>query len=126
LERLEQLEQLERLEQLEQLERLERLERLQIYSLSYDEIDIQPGSVIYCDPPYVSKEKYQTEFNHDKFYKWCLGSKNPIFISEYWMPIPFKKIASFKHRCTLGATANNEVIENLFWNGVKFNEKTLI
>lgn len=35
------------------------------------------------------------------------------------MPKEFIEIAQFKHRSTLSANSNNEVIEKLYWNGKK-------
>ena len=75
---------------LESLERLEILECLQVTSLSYDEIDIPDGAVVYCDPPYhaCNKSLYDgtaKAFDHNAFYDWCVSvsKTNPIFISEY-------------------------------------------
>lgn len=89
-----QLETLERLQNLERLHRLydlQTLERLQFSitpsSLSYNELEIKPNSVIYCDIPYRSTAKYNDiEFDYDKFYEWCLKQTEPVFISEYEMP----------------------------------------
>ncbi len=117
LQRLQQLQQLQQLEQLQRLERLEQLERLEISNKFYDEILIKNNSVIYCDIPYKNTTNYQkNNFNYEKFYSWALKNKNAVFISEYSMPPEFLEIASFKHRSTLSATANNEVIEKVFWN----------
>ena len=87
---LESLERLERVQLLERLERLQSLERLQVTSLSYDEIDIPDGAVVYCDPPYHACDKRLYDgtakaFDHNAFYDWCVSvsKTNPIFISEY-------------------------------------------
>lgn len=84
------------------INRLIRLRRLSglnadnvhISNMSYDEIEIKPNSVIYCDIPYKNvlgysnKETYTSGiyFDYDKFYDWCLQQNNPVFISEYNMP----------------------------------------
>ena len=83
LERLQQLEQLERLQQLERLEQLQQLERLVITSKSYDQLQIKPNSVVYCDPPYIGTAQYQTSFNHKPFCDWAANQSCPVFISEY-------------------------------------------
>ena len=89
LKRLQSLESLERVQSLERLQSLEILERLQVTSLSYDEIDIPDGAVVYCDPPYHACKKTLYEgtarFDHNAFYDWCVSvsKTNPIFISEY-------------------------------------------
>lgn len=41
---------------------------------SYDEIDIPPHSVIYCDPPYQDTTKYASQigtFHSEDFFQWC-------------------------------------------------------
>ena len=109
-ERLQNLESLQRLERLQSLERLERLNK------SYDEIEIKPDSLIYCDIPYRNTDSYnEGGFNHDKFYEWALRQKELTLISEYNMPeSDFKCVAEFEKRCTLSASANNLSIVKLF------------
>ena len=109
-ERLQSLERLERLERLESLQSLERLNK------SYDEIEIKPDSLIYCDIPYRNTDEYnEGGFNHDNFYEWALRQRELTLISEYNMPeSDFKCVAEFEKRCTLSASANNLSIEKLF------------
>ena len=90
MESLERLQSLHSLQSLESLERLQSLESLQVTSLSYDEIDIPDGAVVYCDPPYHACDKRLYDgtakaFDHNAFYDWCVSvsKTNPIFISEY-------------------------------------------
>ena len=87
---LQSLQSLERLERVQSLERMQSLESLQVTSLSYDEIDIPDGAVVYCDPPYHACDKRLYDgtakaFDHNAFYDWCVSvsKTNPIFISEY-------------------------------------------
>lgn len=69
-------------------------DNVHISNMSYDEIEIKPNSVIYCDIPYKNvlaysnKETYTAGiyFDYYKFYDWCLQQNNPVFISEYNMP----------------------------------------
>lgn len=42
--------------------------------------------MIYCDPPYKGTKDYDTKFDHEAFYEWCLAQELPVYISEYWMP----------------------------------------
>lgn len=116
LESLESLERLERLQSLERLESLESLERLQSYSTDYQNIKIDKDSVIYCDIPYQNTNKYNNMgFDYERFYAWCERQTEPLFISSYEMPEDrFVCIASFGHRSTLCATANNKVFEKVF------------
>ena len=90
LQSLQSLQSLERLERVQSLERMQSLESLQVTSLSYDEIDIPDGAVVYCDPPYHACDKRLYDgtakaFDHNAFYDWCVSvsKTNPIFISEY-------------------------------------------
>lgn len=101
---------LERLRSLENLQRLRSLEYL-----SYDKVDIVPGAIIYCDPPYIGTAEYianDTTFDHQKFYDWCRekAKTNPVFVSEYHCPSDFKCIYEFERRQTLskGETKYNE------------------
>ena len=115
LQRLEQLEQLQQLEQLEQLQRLEQLEQLQrLEHKSYDEVEIKPGAVIYCDPPYAKTAGYKNagDFDHVKFWSWARekSKTNPVFVSEYNAPSDVRCIYEFSRRQLLskGKTCNNE------------------
>lgn len=107
---------LQRLQSLQSLESLERLERLQSSNLSYDEIEIKPNSIIYCDIPYKGTDKYnKIDFDYERFYSWCKNQTELCFISSYEMPEDrFECIARYEHRSTLCATKNNPVIEKVF------------
>ncbi len=56
--------------------------------LSYDDLAIPSGSIVYCDPPYRDTTKYASTFDHDRFYDWCksIAKDNIVFVSEYFMP----------------------------------------
>lgn len=117
---LQSLERLQSFESLESLESLERLERLELSNLSYEDVEIKPNSVVYCDIPYKGTMTYKggDGFDHEKFYKWALSQDFPIYISEYEMPKEFIEVHAFSHRSTLSATNNsNKTIEKIFWNG---------
>lgn len=113
------LQQLERLQQLEQLQQLEGLQQIEISNLDYAAVEIVPGSVIYCDPPYAGTAEYKEgAFDHAAFWQWCREQRNPVFVSEYSAPDDFKVVAEFEHRSTLSATNNAKVtLERVFWNG---------
>lgn len=119
LEHLEQLQRLERLERLEQLEQLEQLQRLNITNLSYDQVDILPNSIVYCDIPYGGTEDYGNSFNRQKFFDWAASRDFPVFISEYNVEDPrFKLIYSIDKISMLSSdkTVGNKS-ERLYWNG---------
>ena len=118
---LQSFENLGRLLNLERLKRLQSFENARTdiisYSNSYDEIEIKPNSVIYCDIPYKSTATYNKEsFDYDKFYQWCLNQTEPVFISEYYMPeSDFICIAEKQKTCCLSANNNSlKSIERLF------------
>ena len=94
---------------------MESLERLERHTGSYDQIEILPDSVIYCDIPYFGTDDYGVEFDFDKFYDWCEKQTEQVFISSYWMPEDrFTCIKKITHRCCLSAVANNAVVEKVF------------
>ena len=82
LERLQQLQQLERLQQLEQLQQLQQL-HFNFTSLDYAAVEIESGSVIYCDIPYRNTVSYGQNFDYDRFFNWAANHEKPIYISEY-------------------------------------------
>ena len=71
------------------------LQNIKFKCCSYIEINKNiKDFVIYCDPPYKGTLKYTTDFDYDKFYKWCkeMSKNNIVLISEYWMPEEFECI----------------------------------
>ena len=63
------------------LSRLQHLERLKN---SYEEVEIKPNSVIYCDIPYENTKGYSCgDFDFKKFYDWASNQKELVFISSY-------------------------------------------
>lgn len=123
LESLERLQSLERLERLQSLQSLERLQSLQPLQLDYRDVPIPKNDyIVYCDPPYVNTNAYLSSFNHDEFYKWALSIKN-LFISEYEMPEPFKRIEMRRKTCTFSALKNDTKKEEGIWVNKKYAER---
>lgn len=84
---------------------------LQISNLGYMDVKIKPGSVIYCDIPYINTAEYKYPFNHDEFYDWCMLHKGHIFISEYNMPNDrFRIVWQKLKRCTMSSACNSKVV----------------
>lgn len=111
------------LQSLERLERLQSLERLQPLQLDYRDVPIPKNDyIVYCDPPYVNTNAYLSSFNHDEFYKWALSIKN-LFISEYEMPEPFKRIEMRRKTCTFSALKNDTKKEEGIWVNKKYAER---
>ena len=121
LERLQSLQNLERLQSLQNLERLQSLQglgELHLTNKSYNELEFEKDSVIYCDPPYINTSRYSSSsnFNHEEFYDWCrnIASIGEVYISEYTMPNDFYKVASVNKRCLLGSSNNKNTVESLY------------
>nr|DAH62108.1 MAG TPA: DNA adenine methylase [Caudoviricetes sp.] len=105
------------------LESLERLQSLQPLQLDYRDVPIPKNDyIVYCDPPYVNTNAYLSSFNHDEFYKWALSIKN-LFISEYEMPEPFKRIEMRRKTCTFSALKNDTKKEEGIWVNKKYAER---
>lgn len=98
---------------------------LTFFNESYENIKIQPDSIIYLDPPYKNTAKYKNveDFNHDKFYEFCLRQKELTIISEYSMPeADFVPIAQILINCTYSAINNaKKVSERLFVPKKQYN-----
>ena len=123
LQRLENLQQLNQLERLQRLERLERLERLDIFNIDYSEFDI-----VYFDIPYKGTNKYDFEFNYDRFYDFFASLGKPAFLSEY--DAPFDVVATFDKAqnmaASVGSTGKKESLEKLYFNGTLDEYKKLM
>ena len=112
--RLKNLRQLSQLERLQRLERLERLERLDIFDIDYSEFD-----VVYFDIPYKGTNKYDFEFDYDRFFDMFKNLGKPAFLSEY--DAPFEAVAQFDKAqnmaASVGSTGKKEGLEKLYFNG---------
>jgi site-specific DNA-adenine methylase len=113
------LKSIDNLRKLQQLQQLERLQQLNFTSLSYDQVEILPNSVVYCDPPYEGTAKYNDSFDHKKFLDWAATRNFPVFISEYNISDPrFKLKYSIDKRSMLSSDKTHVVkSEKLYWNG---------
>lgn len=103
--RLLSLEALERLQRLQSLEKLGR-QNIELTKLSYDEVEIKPNSILYCDIPYEGTTSYVIgAFNHKKFYDWACEQKELVVISSYNINDDrFQRVVNFKKRSLLSAT----------------------
>lgn len=115
LKRLNSLEVIPRLRRIQSLQNIKENNKLNTFSLSYEEIDIQPDSVIYCDIPYKDTDEYTCgAFDHEKFYTWARKQKELCVISSYAMPEDFIEIASWERTSLLSSTSRKKVQEKLF------------
>ena len=121
-EKLHSLEKLQELNQLKHLERLQRLERLDIFDIDYSEFD-----VVYFDIPYKGTNKYDFEFDYDRFYSFFASLGKPAFLSEY--NAPFEVIATFDKEQIFApyvSTGKIESLEKLYFNGTIDDYKRLM
>ena len=115
LESIQCLDRLERIQCLERLGEMHILERLYISGKSYNEVEILPNSVVYCDPPYIGTGGYCVEFDHEQFYEWLRNTNFPVYISEYTMTSDFAIVASIDKIANFSPTNNRTVKqENLY------------
>ncbi len=74
-----------------------RLQGVELTHGSYEDIEIPPNSLIYCDPPYANVTGYSGagKFDSEKFYQWCrdiAARGNVVFVSEYSAPDDFVEV----------------------------------
>ena len=121
----ERLQKLESMQRLQSLERLERLERLDIFNIDYKEFD-----VVYFDIPYKGTNKYDFEFDYEKFYDLFESLKKdlniPAFLSEY--DAPFTCVAEFKKTQIMASVGSSKATtrEKLYFNGTQEEYKALM
>ena len=120
-EKLHRLDKLQRLDVLQRLERLERLENLDIFNINYSEFDI-----VYFDIPYKGTNKYDFEFDYDRFYDFFASLGKPAFLSEY--DAPFDVVATFDkaQKMSVVNTGKKESLEKLYFNGTMDDYKRLM
>ena len=74
------------LQGLEGLMRLQGLEGLSVTCGSYNTMNFEPDSIVYCDPPYEDTRTYtgndEVSFDTDEFLNWAKRQTVPVFISE--------------------------------------------
>lgn len=122
LQQLNQSEQLQRLERLQELERLERVNCLELTtsSLSYEQVEILPNSIVYCDIPYNGTAEYLVQFDRKAFLDWAANASFPVYISEYNISDSrFEIVYEIDKRSQLSNTRDTQLVktENLYWNG---------
>jgi DNA adenine methylase len=90
-----------------------------IYS-SYEEVPMNGNEVVYCDPPYASTKKYETDSDNDAFWEWArqISKKvKKLYVSEYDAPNDFECIWQMEKKDSLGTQKGkkqNTKVEKLF------------
>lgn len=113
-------EQFQRIDTIQHLECTQRVHKLKynktlpsITSTDYQQVSILPNSILYCDIPYRNTNKYDTDFDYERFYEWANRQKELVVISEYSMPDDFICIAEYD-KMSLLSPSNKKVKEKLF------------
>lgn len=115
--RVQSIERLNRINRMSEMDKEWIHDMLDVTSVSYDEVDIKPNSVIYADIPYRNTGTYDRQkFDYDKFYDWASKQTHPLFISEYNMPEDrFICIAEKNKLCCMAANSNSQMnVERIF------------
>ena len=100
---------------------LQSLQSLETTFKDYRRLEIEPDSVIYCDPPYKGTAGYGDKgtetaaFDHGDFYRWCLGQEGLVIISEYGMPkADFACVGAVRKASLLSGKGSSTAVERLF------------
>ena len=100
------------------LKQLPNLKDIEFLHSSYQDLEIPPNSLIYCDPPYEGTTKYKDGFKHAEFWEWCRYKTKQghlVYVSEYNAPKDFKCVYSSEINNTLNnTTKTTKRIEKLF------------
>jgi DNA adenine methylase len=100
------------------------LARAGLACCSYAAYSPEPGSLVYCDPPYENTTMFSNvaPFDSAAFWRWAetaslAGAR--VFVSEYqapvgWIPVLEKSIASTIKTVARGSSASERATEKLF------------
>ena len=91
---------------------------------TYNMVLLDKNDIVYCDPPYASTKKYESDFNNDAFWEWAREASKKVkklYVSEYDAPSDFKCIWQMDKKDSLGTRKGkkqNTKVEKLFvYNG---------
>jgi DNA adenine methylase len=98
---------------------IKKMSNVKFEHKDYQDIVIEVGDVVYCDPPYINTTKYSNTFDSNVFWEtmvqWsALGAS--VFVSEYSAPPNWKIIWSMECIPTMKPdfVTTRKVIEKLF------------
>lgn len=88
---------------------------------SYKDVQIQPDSLVYCDPPYKASINgyayYGDGFDHEDFWKTAsewVSLGNIVMVSEYEAPFNWVPLWERVRKNTIQNTSDGLVVERLF------------
>jgi len=106
------------------LKQVAKIKGIIIPNKNYQELQIPPNSIIYCDIPYKNTTKYKDDFDHIKFWNWARNMINighDVFVSEYFAPNDFVSVWSKAvNNFLTKETSSKHCIEKLFKHKSKF------
>ena len=108
---------LQRLESLQCLQSLQQTDiKVKMFSGDYQNVEILPDSVVYCDPPYYGTAEYKDGgFDHRRFWNWVRTRNFPVYVSEYAAPEDFISVWSKEKTCSYSSTNNSKkTVEHIF------------
>lgn len=103
-----------------QVENFIALEDTIFIHTSYDKVALTKNMIVYCDPPYASTKRYESDFDNDAFWKWARVASRKVkhlYISEYDAPYDFQCIWQMEKKDGLGrkiGKKQNTKVEKLF------------
>ncbi len=84
----------------------------------YTRMNYIPGSIIYCDPPYIGTTEYsgQANFNSKAFWDWArkYSEESVVLISETQAPSDFEAIWEMEYTPGIRSHSGGKRIEKLF------------
>lgn len=84
---------------------------------SYSDLEIPPGSVVYCDPPYANTTGYKTgDFDHEGFYAWAeqASEHSFVFVSEFTGPDDWPVVWEKSRKITCTTAEYKTKVDKLF------------
>lgn len=108
------------------LETKKKLEKMDFSGISlmsgdYQDIPINNGDIVYCDPPYVGTTGYKTKFDTPLFWEWAnkVSERACVFVSEYsapagWKVVWEKETASLSGIASCGKRATEKLFTRKF------------
>lgn len=108
--------QFQNIESLERINSISSTIRPERLCLDYRDVGITPNSTVYCDIPYIEKQKYAGGFDHEAFYEWALSRPFDVYISEYSMPEGFTCIGEKTRLMSMSSKGSRNTIEKIFIN----------
>lgn len=95
------------------------LRNAHLFIADYRAIDIAPGSMVYCDPPYRWTKEYPgtPPFDSDQFWAWAEDRSRvaQVFVSEIIAPLGWKAIWQGESLVTMNPYDNARAVKESLW-----------